>query len=142
MLDTLTEKQERFVEAYFLRSGNMRQAALDAGYSQATSDHAGREIARTPSVENAIRERAQALRDEAITRLAANLPSVLDELLAMALSPDTPATAKQRALTEILDRSGILAQPARLGFVFGAAHENGLDDFLEAARRGEEGAVE
>ena len=135
MPDVLTEKQERFVEAYFLCHGNMRQAALDAGYSQATSDHAGREIAQSPSVENAIRERAQALRDEAITRLAANLPSVLDALLEMALSPDTPATAKQRALCEILDRSGILSQPARLGFVFGAAHENGLDEFLAAAER-------
>ncbi len=137
MAEMLTPLQERFVEEYVKNNGNERKAALDAGYSQSVADHAGREILRSPAVKTAIDERLKEIRDLALVRLGMNLNNVLDELIAMALSPDTPATAKERALCEVLDRAGILAGPARLEFAWNASQENGLDAFLAASQREE-----
>lgn len=61
----LTEKQERFVEAY---EGNATQAAILAGYSQKSAEKIGRDLLRNATVAKRIRER----QETAIRPLIAN----------------------------------------------------------------------
>lgn len=131
-MDQLTTMQSAFVEEYLANGGNAKAAALKAGYAESVAQHAGREILQSASVKNAVDECLRDLRDRAMVKLAANLDSVLDELISMGLSDSTPATAKARALVEILDRGGILAGASRLTFSWERSHDNGLDDFLRS----------
>ena len=70
-----------------------------------------------------------------MVKLAANLDGVLDALIKLALDEKTPSTARQRALVDLLDRSGVMQQPARLQWRLGSMGSNELDEFLAAAER-------
>jgi len=137
-LDVLTDRQSAFVEAFFLTGGNAKESALQAGYAESVAKNAGREILGSASVQTAIEQRLRDLRDRAMVKLAANLDSVLDALIKLALDEKTPSTARQRALVDLLDRSGVMQEPARLEWRLGSMGSNGLDDFLEAVQRNEE----
>ena len=136
-LDVLTDRQSAFVEAFFLTGGNAKESALRAGYAESVAKNAGREILGSASVKTAIDERLHDLRDRAMVKLAANLDSVLDALIKLALDEKTPSTARQRALVDLLDRSGVMQEPSRLEWRLSSMGSNGLDEFLEAACRDE-----
>lgn len=52
----LTEKQQRFVEAY-IETGNATKAALMAGYSKKTAYSIGNENLKKPEINNVLHRR-------------------------------------------------------------------------------------
>ena len=59
----LTTKQRRFIEAY---TGNAKQAATAAGYSEKTSYSAGQRLLKNVDIQEAIRSREEQRRSELI----------------------------------------------------------------------------
>ena len=55
----LTTKQDKFVKAYLLNGGNATQAAIDAGYSEKTSQVIGSENLLKPIIKEAIEKHQQ-----------------------------------------------------------------------------------
>lgn len=128
-MQKLTERQARFVEEYLANGGDAANAARAAGFAESTARNAYAALLGSPAVESAIEARLEELKQEAMRRLGARVGEVVDALVALALSPDTPATAKQRACCEVLDRVGIARQG---GEVLPRSDE--LGDFLDAVR--------
>ena len=137
-MEKLTEMQERFVQFYLENGGVAKEAAIQAGYAPSVCKNASTEVLGATGVRNAVEEALIDLRRHAMVKLAANLDSVLDALIKLALDEKTPSTARQRALVDLLDRAGIMQEPARLEWRLGSMGSNGLDDFLEAVQRNEE----
>ena len=61
----LTEKQRRFADEY-IRTGNIRQSAIIAGYSEKTAHVVGSENIRKPNIKAYIDKRLEDLRKESI----------------------------------------------------------------------------
>ena len=61
----LTEKQRRFADEY-IRTGNIRQSAILAGYSEKTAHVVGSENIRKPNIKAYIDKRLEDLRKESI----------------------------------------------------------------------------
>ncbi len=58
----LTEKQQRFVEAY-IETGNATKAALMAGYSKKTAYSIGNENLKKPEINNALHQRMKEIEE-------------------------------------------------------------------------------
>jgi phage terminase small subunit len=99
----LTLKQEKFVNKY-IETGNGTEAVIQAGYDT------NRDVARRISSENLtkpdIQKAVQSRKEEFYQRLDAEVMNLLDSLVAIANSPDTPEGVRVKAITDLLDRSG------------------------------------
>lgn len=133
-MQKLTERQARFVEEYLANGGDAANAARTAGFAESTARNAYFAVLGSPAVESAIGTRLEELKQDAMRRLGARVGEVVEALVALALSPDTPATARQRACCEVLDRVGIARQGGELG-----ARSDELGEFLAAVREDREG---
>ena len=61
----LTEKQKRFADEY-IKSGNLTQSAIEAGYSKKTARVIGQENLLKPAIKSYIDDRMQAIEDSRI----------------------------------------------------------------------------
>ena len=64
----MTEKQQRFIDAYIQNGGNATQAALHAGFSERTAYSQGQRLLKNVEVRAAIDERLKELESERIAK--------------------------------------------------------------------------
>jgi hypothetical protein len=94
----LTERQQRFVDAYVTNGGESGPAAAEAGYSTASAVQAASQLLRKPLIQQAILKRTMsAIGLQAVPALA-----VISKLMASSKSD----YVRLEAARDLLDRSG------------------------------------
>lgn len=96
----LTDMQAAFVAAFVSNGGKREEAAIEAGYSQATARQQAYELLRKPHV-------AQAIMSETMSELIAHAPSAVHRLHEL-LSARSEYVALQAA-QDLLNRVGLKA---------------------------------
>ena len=95
-MKALTEKQEAFIEN-FAQTGNAKQSAIKAGYSEATAEQQGHNLKRQLSNEI----------DEATKKLmSSHVPLAVDKLKELISNPKISPSVQLGAVNSLLDRSG------------------------------------
>ena len=93
---SLTEKQQAFIEN-FSQTGNAKQSAIKAGYSEATAEQQGHNLKKQLSNEI----------DEATKKLmSSHVPLAVDKLKDLISNPKISASVQLGAVNSLLDRSG------------------------------------
>ena len=92
----LTEMQQAFVEN-FSQTGNAKQSAIKAGYSEATAEQQGHNLKKQLSNEI----------DEATKKLmSSHVPLAVDKLKDLISNPKISPSVQLGAVNSLLDRSG------------------------------------
>jgi len=95
-MKSLTEMQQAFVEN-FSQTGNAKQSAIKAGYSEATAEQQGHNLKKQLSHEI----------DEATKKLmSSHVPLAVDKLKDLISNPKISASVQLGAVNSLLDRSG------------------------------------
>ena len=95
-MKSLTEMQQAFVEN-FSQTGNEKQSAIKAGYSEATAEQQGHNLKKQLSNEI----------DEATKKLmSSHVPLAVDKLKDLISNPKISASVQLGAVNSLLDRSG------------------------------------
>jgi len=95
-MKSLTEMQQAFVEN-FSQTGNAKQSAIKAGYSEATAEQQGHNLKKQLSYEI----------DEATKKLmSSHVPLAVDKLKDLISNPKISASVQLGAVNSLLDRSG------------------------------------
>ena len=95
-MKSLTEKQEAFIEN-FAQTGNAKQSAIKAGYSEATAEQQGHNLKKQLSNEI----------DEATKKLmSSHVPLAVDKLKDLISNPKISPSVQLGAVNSLLDRSG------------------------------------
>jgi len=95
-MKALTEKQEAFIEN-FAQTGNAKQSAIKAGYSEATAEQQGHNLKKQLSNEI----------DEATKKLmSSHVPLAVDKLKELISNPKISPSVQLGAVNSLLDRSG------------------------------------
>ena len=95
-MKSLTEMQEAFIEN-FSQTGNAKQSAIKAGYSEATAEQQGHNLKKQLSHEI----------DEATKKLmSSHVPLAVDKLKDLISNPKISASVQLGAVNSLLDRSG------------------------------------
>jgi len=95
-MKSLTEMQQAFVEN-FSQTGNAKQSAIKAGYSEATAEQQGHNLKKQLSNEI----------DEATKKLmSSHVPLAVDKLKDLISNPKISASVQLGAVNSLLDRSG------------------------------------
>lgn len=110
MADGLTKLQKRFIEEY-LRTGNARQSAITAGYSEQTADNATLDILGSISVRQEIDRRQEMIRKAYVDKLVKGGEKAIKALLEVA--ENGKHGARVAAAREILDRIGVIRTERR-----------------------------
>ena len=93
---SLTQKQQAFIEN-FSQTGNAKQSAIKAGYSEATAEQQGHNLKKQLSNEI----------DEATKKLmSSHVPLAVDKLKDLISNPKISASVQLGAVNSLLDRSG------------------------------------
>ena len=93
---SLTEKQQAFIEN-FAQTGNAKQSAIKAGYSEATAEQQGHNLKKQLSNEI----------DEATKKLmSSHVPLAVDKLKELISNPKISPSVQLGAVNSLLDRSG------------------------------------
>jgi hypothetical protein len=93
---SLTEKQQAFIEN-FSQTGNAKQSAIKAGYSEATAEQQGHNLKKQLSHEI----------DEATKKLmSSHVPLAVDKLKDLINNPKVSPSVQLGAINSLLDRSG------------------------------------
>ena len=93
---SLTEKQQAFIEN-FSQTGNAKQSAIKAGYSEATAEQQGHNLKKQLSHEI----------DEATKKLMrSHVPLAVDKLKDLFNNPKVSPSVQLGAINSLLDRSG------------------------------------
>ena len=93
---SLTEKQQAFIEN-FSQTGNAKQSAIKAGYSEATAEQQGHNLKKQLSNEI----------DEATKKLmSSHVPLAVDKLKDLINNPKVSPSVQLGAINSLLDRSG------------------------------------
>ena len=93
---SLTEKQQAFIEN-FSQTGNAKQSAIKAVYSEATAEQQGHNLKKQLSNEI----------DEATKKLmSSHVPLAVDKLKDLISNPKISASVQLGAVNSLLDRSG------------------------------------
>ena len=96
MPKSLTEMQEAFIEN-FSQTGNAKQSAIKAGYSEATAEQQGHNLKKQLSYEI----------DEATKKLmSSHVPLAVEKLKDLISNPKISASVQLGAINSLLDRSG------------------------------------
>jgi len=96
MPKSLTEMQEAFIEN-FSQTGNAKQSAIKAGYSEATAEQQGHNLKKQLSHEI----------DEATKKLmSSHVPLAVEKLKDLISNPKISASVQLGAINSLLDRSG------------------------------------
>ena len=96
MPKSLTEMQEAFIEN-FSQTGNAKQSAIKAGYSEATAEQQGHNLKKQLSHEI----------DEATKRLmSSHVPLAVEKLKDLIANPKISPSVQLGAVNSLLDRSG------------------------------------
>ena len=94
-MKSLTEMQQAFVEN-FSQTGNAKQSAIKAGYSEATAEQQGHNLKKQLSHEI----------DEATKKLmSSHVPLAVDKLKDLISNPKISASVQLGAVNSLLDRS-------------------------------------
>jgi len=95
-MKSLTEMQQAFIEN-FSQTGNAKQSAIKAGYSEATAEQQGHNLKKQLSNEI----------DEATKKLmSSHVPLAVDKLKDLISNPKISASVQLGAVNSLLDRSG------------------------------------
>jgi len=95
-MKSLTEMQQAFIEN-FSQTGNAKQSAIKAGYSEATAEQQGHNLKKQLSNEI----------DEATKKLmSSHVPLAVDKLKDLISNPKISASVQLGAVYCLLDRSG------------------------------------
>ena len=95
-MKSLTEMQQAFIEN-FSQTGNAKQSAIKAGYSEATAEQQGHNLKKQLSNEI----------DEATKKLmSSHVPLAVDKLKDLISNPKISASVQLCAVNSLLDRSG------------------------------------
>ena len=95
-MKSLTEMQQAFVEN-FSQTGNAKQSAIKAGYSETTAEQQGHNLKKQLSHEI----------DEATKKLmSSHVPLAVDKLKDLISNPKISASVQLGAVNSLLDRSG------------------------------------
>ena len=95
-MKSLTEMQQAFIEN-FSQTGNAKQSAIKAGYSEATAEQQGQNLKKQLSHEI----------DEATKKLmSSHVPLAVDKLKDLISNPKISASVQLGAVNSLLDRSG------------------------------------
>ena len=95
-MKSLTEMQQAFIEN-FSQTGNAKQSAFKAGYSEATAEQQGHNLKKQLSNEI----------DEATKKLmSSHVPLAVDKLKDLISNPKISASVQLGAVNSLLDRSG------------------------------------
>jgi len=96
MPKSLTEMQEAFIEN-FSQTGNAKQSAIKAGYSETTAEQQGHNLKKQLSHEI----------DEATKKLmSSHVPLAVEKLKDLISNPKISASVQLGAINSLLDRSG------------------------------------
>lgn len=93
---TLTDKQKAFVQN-FSSTGNAKQSAIAAGYSEATAEQQGHNLKN---------QLAEEIDMETRRLIGSSVPLAVDKLRQLLTSDKTPANVQLGAINSILDRTG------------------------------------
>lgn len=103
----LTELQERFVELYCSgKFKTMRDAALEAGYSEKGINQRVSELRKNPAVIKKIDEYQTALREDVQKRLAFAAKEAVNVLYKVLLDPTASTKDRTIVARDLLDRAG------------------------------------
>ena len=95
-MKSLTEMQQAFIEN-FSQTGNAKQSAIKAGYSEATAEQQGHNLKKQLSNEI----------DEATKKLmSSHVPLAVEKLKDLISNPKISASVQLGAVNSLLDRSG------------------------------------
>ena len=95
-MKSLTEMQQAFIEN-FSQTGNAKQSAIKAGYSEATAEQQGHNLKKQLSNEI----------DEATKKLmSSHVPLAVDKLKDLISNPKISPSVQLGAVNSLLDRSG------------------------------------
>jgi|GEM_PF-1694541 len=95
-MKSLTEMQQAFIEN-FSQTGNAKQSAIKAGYSEATAEQQGHNLKKQLSHEI----------DEATKKLmSSHVPLAVEKLKDLISNPKISASVQLGAINSLLDRSG------------------------------------
>lgn len=104
---TLTPMQERFVELYCSgKFKTMRDAALEAGYSEKGISQRVSELRKNPEVIKKIEEYQTALREDVQKRMAFAAKEAVNVLLKVLLDPEASTKDRTIVARDLLDRAG------------------------------------
>ena len=95
-MKSLTEMQQAFIEN-FSQTGNAKQSAIKAGYSEATAEQQGHNLKKQLS--NEIHEATKKL-------MSSHVPLAVDKLKDLISNPKISASVQLGAVNSLLDRSG------------------------------------
>jgi len=95
-IKTLTDKQKAFIQN-FSSTGNAKQSAIAAGYSEATAEQQGHNLKN---------QLAEEIDQETRRLIGSSVPLAVDKLRQLLTSDKTPANVQLGAINSILDRTG------------------------------------
>lgn len=128
----LTRKQADFIEHY-LRTGNARQSAIDAGYKPLSADQASVKVLCHPEIARIIRERREQIEHHTVISVA----SVVNKIAEIAFSDATVKTKKGKIhmVVSTKDRLRALEMLGKHLGIFQADSVRGKVDVSVTARK-------
>jgi len=103
----LTEKQQKFIDEY-MKTGNARQSALTAGYSESSADNASVRMLGSSAVKEEIKLRQNILREKYAHQLFMLGQKAVNTLLAVLKDDTAKNKDKIKTAQDILDRIGVI----------------------------------
>lgn len=97
----MTERQKRFAE-YYIETGNARQAAIRAGYSQGYAEH----VKRQKAVKEYLKERLGGMEEERVASANEILKFLTDVMRGAAGDDDKACSLRMKAAEMIAKRMG------------------------------------
>lgn len=125
----MTDQQKQFAIEY-VKTGNMTQAAVNAGYSEASAYNQGSRLMKNDEVvryvEELQSERAQELR----AHMASEASSAFKVMTDIMHNPNAKDADRLKAAIEVMDRTGYVSEnkvslDTNMVFTFEAFNDNG-----------------
>lgn len=103
---TLTERQQKFIEAYTKLGMTKTKAAIYAGYSTRSANERANETLRVPEVADAVKKWEDEQRETIQRAFARDARNAIKTVVGIMTDPDASDRDRLNAAKDILDRGG------------------------------------
>lgn len=125
----MTDQMKVFAIEY-VKTGNMTQAAINAGYSETSAYNQGSRLMKNDEVARYVSELQSEMAQDLRNRMAAKASSAFGVLEDIMNDPEARDTDRLKAAVEVLDRAGFITEnkvnvDTNMVFTFEAFNDNG-----------------
>ena len=129
LVRVMTDQMKVFAIEY-VKTGNMTQAAINAGYSETSAYNQGSRLMKNDEVARYVSELQSEMAQDLRNRMAAKASSAFGVLEDIMNDPEARDTDRLKAAVEVLDRAGFITEnkvnvDTNMVFTFEAFNDNG-----------------